>query len=320
MKKTLFRFPLFIAIAVGTMSIVSCKKDKDPDPVIPEPNTITKIVVDNPNFSFLEAAVVKADLAGALKGTGPFTVFAPTNAAFIAAGFPNEAAVTAADKTVLEAILKYHVLTSKVESGAIATAVNSAVPTLAAKDIFVTKTSAGSVNVNGAKVTTADVQATNGVIHIIDAVLIPPALNIPAYIQANYTFLYAAVVRASSAPSATNPDLAAVLSGTGPFTIFAPTNAAFIAAGFPNIAAINAAPVADLNNIIKLHGFGARIYSNQLANGASSATIQGATLTFSDVPNAPKVKGPVGTAASITKVNLMTTNGVIHEIDKVLLP
>jgi uncharacterized surface protein with fasciclin (FAS1) repeats len=317
MKKTLFRFPLFIAIAVGTLSIVSCKKDKDPDPVIPEPNTITKIVVDNPNFSFLEAAVVKAGLAGTLKGAGPFTVFAPTNAAFIAAGFPNEAAVTAADAAVLEAILKYHVLGSEVKSGAIATATNTNVATLAAKDIFVTKGAAG-VSVNGAKVTTADVQATNGVIHIIDAVLIPPTVNIPEYIKANYTFLYKAVVKASTV----NPNLAAVLSGAGPFTIFAPTNAAFIAAGFADTAAVSAAPAATLNNIIQLHGFGARIYSNQLANGASPATIQGATLTFSDVATAPKVKGPGGTAATINlnKINLMTTNGVIHEIDKVLLP
>ncbi len=319
MKKTLFKFPLFIAIAVGTLSITSCKKDEEPTPVPPEPNTITKIVVDGANFSFLEAAVVKAKLDGTLKGAGPFTVFAPTNAAFQAMGFANEAAVTATDETTLKNILLYHVLGSKVESGAIATATNSNVGTLATKDIFVTKSAAG-VFVNGAKVTTADVQATNGVIHVIDAVLDVPTALIPSVVQTKYTFLYAAVVKASSAPSATNPDLAAVLSGAGPFTIFAPTNAAFIAAGFPDIAAINAAPVATLNNIIRLHGFGARIYSNQLTNGASPATIQGATLTFSDVPTAPKVKGPGGTAASITKVNIMANNGVIHEIDKVLLP
>ncbi|HEX7366254.1 MAG TPA: fasciclin domain-containing protein [Pelobium sp.] len=290
--------------------LTSCKKDDDA-PIV-SAKTITQVVVDDPNFSFLEAAVVKADLAATLSGTGPFTVFAPTNDAFKAAGFANEAAVSAASKETLQAILKYHVLGNNTTSAAIPTATNTEVATLNGANVYVTKNDKG-VFVNGATVTKADVKASNGTIHVINKVLMPATGNIVAAAQgnANLSFLVAAVVKAN---------LGTTLSGTGPFTVFAPTNAAFIAAGFPDVAAVSAASADVLTPILTYHVISGRVFSTDLSEGLMPTTVNGGKLSIS-LTGGAKVKGAGNsTAANITATDIVTTNGVVHVIDQVLKP
>ena len=300
---------------IATIGLTSCK-DKDDDVVVKD-KTIAEIVVANNDFSLLRAALVQADLDDVLNGKGTFTVFAPNNAAFVAAGLDTEAKIKALPVATLKNILLYHVLGTKVASSAIATASNTPVETLAASNIFVTKNNAG-VFVNGASVLQADVMATNGVVHVINTVLMPATGNIVEAAQGNpnFSFLVAAVLRASQGST----NVAQVLSGNGPLTVFAPTNQAFMNAGFANIAAIQNADPATLTSILTYHVVSGRIFSSDLTEGAKPATLNTATLTIS-LNGGAKVKGNGNpTAANITQANLLTSNGVIHVVDKVLLP
>jgi uncharacterized surface protein with fasciclin (FAS1) repeats len=139
------------------------------------PQTITDIVVGNSNFSTLLAAVSAADLAPTLSGPGPFTVFAPTNAAFakLPAGTV-ENLLKPENKATLTSILTYHVVAGKAMSGDVVKLNGKSVKTVNGASVRVT-VSGGKVMVNNANVTTVDIAASNGVIHVIDTVLLPPA-------------------------------------------------------------------------------------------------------------------------------------------------
>lgn len=298
------------------LSIISCKKDEDTPPTPTDP-TLAEIAASDTSFSFLLAAAVKAGLADELAGPGPLTVFAPVNNAFRAAGFPNVAAVEAADAATLANILTYHIIAGTVESGDVPVGPNAAVTMLNGDAAYTTVNSNG-VFINGVEVVTADVAASNGVIHIIEKVLMPPAGNIveTAAASADFTYLVAAVTRASEGTT----DVAAVLSGTGPFTVFAPTNQAFINAGFATIEAIQAAEPDDLAAILTYHVIAARVFSSDLTNGATPTTVNGGTVEIG-LTSGATVKGATNTTASnIVATDVVATNGVIHVIDQVLLP
>lgn len=316
--KTFFAFKksaLVIALAVISIA-TSCKKDEDELPMTSDQNIVEIVVADN-NFSLLEAAVKHADLVTTLSGAGPFTVFAPTNEAFTAAGLDTEAKINALPKETLRNILLYHVAGSSIAALGIPTASNTAIKSAANIDLYVTKNNNG-VFINGATVTQADVMATNGIIHVINKVLMPPSGNIVEVAQGNpnFSFLVAAVLRASQGQT----NVANVLSGDGPFTVFAPTNQAFMDAGFANVAAIQAADPATLTSILTYHVIAGRIFSTDLVDNSTPPTVNGANVTIT-LNGGAKVKGAKNTSASnISPADLVTTNGVIHVIDQVLLP
>lgn len=306
---------MLIALAVISIA-TSCKKDDDEMPVTSDQNIVEIVVADN-NFSLLEAAVKHADLVATLSGNGPFTVFAPTNEAFAAAGLDSEAKINALPKETLKKILLYHVAGSSIAAAEIPSAANTTVKSAADIDLYVTKNNKG-VFVNGATVTQADLMASNGIIHVINKVLMPPSGNIVEVAQGNpnFSFLVAAVLRASQGQT----NVANVLSGNGPFTVFAPTNQAFINAGFANVAAIQAADPATLTSILTYHVVAGRVFSTDLVDNSSPATVNGANVTIT-LNGGAKVKGAKNTsAATISPADLVTTNGVIHVIDQVLLP
>lgn len=300
---------LFLLL-VTTFLFTSCGDDE-----VVAPKTAVDVVVENPNFTLLEAAVLHAGLAEAL-ASPTITVFAPTDDAFRAAGFANAAAIQAADKNLIASILTYHVVGSLVPASAIETKDNAEVTTLNTGKVYVTK-NAGGVSVNGAKVTTADVKAENGaIIHIIDAVLIPESRNIVALAQANpnLSLLVAAVLRANQGTT----KVVDILSSAGPFTVFAPTNDAFIAAGFPTAAAIQAAPPDVLASILTYHVIPGRVYSTNLVTG-NVATANGANIAVN--ANNATLKGNANAGnTNIIGVNIPASNGVVHVIDSVLLP
>jgi uncharacterized surface protein with fasciclin (FAS1) repeats len=314
------RFKFNLKMKVMAMTVITamlfsaCIKDKEN---VPMEKTIADIVVESNNFSLLKAALVQANLTAVLAGNGPFTVFAPNNEAFIAAGLDTEAKIKALPVETLKQILLYHVLGQSVSSSAIAMAANTPVKTASDVNVFVTKNASG-VFVNGASVIQADVMASNGIIHVINKVLMPPAGNIVQAAQANpnLSFLVAAVLRASEGST----NVAQVLSGAGPLTVFAPTNQAFIDAGFANIAAIQAASPATLTSILTYHVISARVFSSDLVEGAKPATVNGGTLTVT-LSGGAKVKGNANaTAAVISPANMVTSNGVVHVVNQVLLP
>ncbi|MEP7320199.1 MAG: fasciclin domain-containing protein, partial [Panacibacter sp.] len=228
MQKTSVVKSLLASLLLTSLLISGCDKDDDPTPV-PTAKNIAEIVSGDTTFSFLLAAAVKAGLDGALAGTSPLTVFAPTNNAFRALGYTTAASVSAEDATKLSSILLYHIIDGTVTASAVPAGPNASVTIKGGLAVYTTSNSSG-VYINGVKVTTADITASNGVIHVIGSVLIPPSGNIveTAIATPDFSYLVAAVLKASTGTT----DVAAVLSGAGPFTVFAPTNQAFKDAGF----------------------------------------------------------------------------------------
>lgn len=184
------KFNLFALAAVSALALAACTPASGPasapaaveepvaEPVAEEPaalGTIVEIAAGNPDFSTLVAAVQAAGLAETLSGPGPFTVFAPTNAAFAAlpAGTV-ESLLLPENKDRLTKILTYHVVAGKVMAADLPAAeAGIATPTVAGLDLSVRVEADGTAKANEATITTADIEASNGVIHVIDTVLVP---------------------------------------------------------------------------------------------------------------------------------------------------
>jgi transforming growth factor-beta-induced protein len=300
-------------------------------------NTIVEPAYFNKNFSILTEAVVTANLLGTLtNASASLTLFAPDNAAFEAAGITSLAGLTADD---LAPILTYHVIGSEVFGDGLP-ATGSAVTTLGG-DFYL------SINDNGAfinglsKVTVATLSGgaldyDNGVVHLINRMLKPPVNNIVeiavAASQATEGAEFGQLVAALSAVEndGTTDNLITILSGAGPFTVFAPTDAAFASlyasAGVADFNALLAATsIGTIEAVLKYHVVGARVFSSDLPNLSSNvvATLGGditldlGTLTIVDTDAALNLGSP---DATIISTDIMGTNGVIHVIDKVLLP
>lgn len=299
-----------------TLFASSCKKDDTP---VTQTNTITDIVQSDSRFTILRAAVIKAGLADALR-SGSLTVFAPTDDAFRAAGITADVVSNSLTASYLTQVLQYHVLNSRVPAANIPTAVNTPQQTLLTTNgtVYITKTG-NNVSVNGRRVTIADVPADNGVVHVIDGVLMPPTGDVVAAVIAdpqNYSLLAQAVQRAGAG-------VVTALQSTTAATLFAPTNQAFIDAGL-SATAIAATPPATLQRVLSYHVVPGRVFSTQLTDGLTSPTLLGTTptLRFGVTGTGVTVTGAGnGTSASnITNANTLTTNAVIHRIDRVLLP
>ena len=155
-------------LVLGT--VAGCDSD-DADGDMPEDIVVTANAAGT--FATLVAAVTAADLATTLKSPGPFTVFAPTDAAFakLPAGTV-DMLLLPENKAMLQAVLKYHVVAGEVKAAQVVTLTSAT--TLQGSDVAITVTGS-TVKVNDATVTAADVEASNGVIHVIDTVLLPPA-------------------------------------------------------------------------------------------------------------------------------------------------
>jgi transforming growth factor-beta-induced protein len=253
-------------------------------------------IASNPDeFNTLVEAVVAADLVATLKGDGPFTVFAPTDEAFAKLGVD----LTMLSQEELRGILLYHVVSANVMSTDLE---NGFVETAGGYSIQI-NTDNGAM-INSARVIQADIQATNGIIHVIDEVLLPPSEDIVdkalSFNPDEFNSLVAAVVQA---------DLVSTLKSAGPFTVFAPTDAAFAALGV-DIASLSK---EDLTNILLYHVVPASVFSSDLSEG-SVETAGGARITVS-LDGGVKIND-----SNVIIADVMTTNGVIHVIDKVLLP
>jgi uncharacterized surface protein with fasciclin (FAS1) repeats len=291
-----------IAFTALSVFAVSCSDDDD---ATPPAQTITDIVVSDPNFSTLEAAVLKAGLADALATGNPLTVFAPDNAAFAASGI-SEATIASLSVPAVDSILKYHVLAALVTSTSVPA--SDAVTPLLGTKLFASR-NANGVFMNGIKVKQADVSASNGVIHVIEGVLIPPTKTIAqiAASDTSFSFLVAAVSKVG---------LLDEISGPGKFTVFAPTNAAFRAAGITDIDAV---PLATLETVVKYHVLATNVFASDLINNTTAQTIQGGNLRIT-LPPAVKIDGSSQVASNISAPNITATNGVIHVINRVMLP
>jgi uncharacterized surface protein with fasciclin (FAS1) repeats len=263
--------------------------------------TATKDIVDTAvaagSFTKLADALGKAGLVDALKGKGPFTVFAPTDAAFEAFEAENPGVLGKLSKAELADVLKYHVVSgAAVMSGDLKD--EQVFVTLVGSPVLVDTT--GGVKVADATVTTADVAASNGVIHVIDKIILPPKDDIVATAVAAGMFK-------SLAGALTSAKLVETLQGPGPFTVFAPTDDAF--------AKLSAVPTGDaLKNVLLYHVVSGAVGSGDLQAGMVSTLLDGKSVTV-DLKGGVKIN-----AAKVTTANIIAKNGVIHVIDSVLIP
>ncbi len=274
----------------------------------PAAQDIVQIAAGNPDFESLVAAVQKANLVDTLKGPGPFTVFAPTDAAF-------EALLTSLGVTFdqltaeqLAPILTYHVVSDEVTASEV-TALNNAT-TVNGADFRVrvqggkVVLSAGNGDVN---VTMTDIEASNGVIHVIDKVMLPPG-DIPSVAaDAGFTSLVAALEKAGL-----DDDLA----GPGPFTVFAPTNAAFSAALQSLGVTLETIDANTLSSVLRYHVVQSKAYSEAVVGLDSVTTLLGSDVSIAVTGSNVRLNG----ATNVTQTNVLAKNGVIHVIDRVLLP
>lgn len=316
--KNLFTKPAIMLALSFTAVLFSCKKDETPAPS----NTITDIVVSGSSFSTLEAAVLKANLQATLSGTGPFTVFAPDDAAFTASGITS-ATLNSLTPAQVQSILLYHTIGAKILAADVPAGPNAKVITASGDSVFVTKNASG-VYINGIKVNTADVAADNGVIHTIGKVLIPAAGNIvETAVAGGLDSLVKAVTRATTAPGG-DPTLAATLSNAK-LTVFAPTNAAFTQLlGALTLTNINDIPIATLLAVLRYHVVGGRAFSSDLSNGSLPMLAGGnSTINLSNgTGGGPTItgNGNGSNKSNITATNIVCRNGVVHLIDRVLIP
>lgn len=311
MKTVFNRRTVLIAAALGasTTLLQACGGGDD------EPQrTIVEVAQKTPDLSILVEAVVAADLVPTLS-TGTLTVFAPTNAAFAALlaelGITKEALL--ADKPLLTAVLTYHVLGSKVELANVPVGK----PITPVGGGFFKVESAGGLKITDGRnrvsnITATDIEASNGVVHLVDRVLLPANRDIVATAQAlpDFSILVEAVAAAG---------LMETLQGTGPFTVFAPTNAAF-AALLAELGVSKAALLADkamLTKVLTYHVLPSRVLKAEVPVGKPITTVQGQSFTL----NASlQITDQNARVANLVGTDVFASNGVIHVVDRVLLP
>jgi uncharacterized surface protein with fasciclin (FAS1) repeats len=295
----------------------------------------------NPDFSILVAAVTKADLGATLSGTTQLTVLAPTNAAFAKlAGTSLDAFSTAAkinavtdpaQISALRSVLLYHVLAGRKAAAdfpngpSAQTTQKPASTGVTDNVVYVSKSGAG-VFLNGStKVVTADVAASNGIIHAIDNVLLPPSQTIAAIVAANASAAqpqFTQLLRALQRPAAAEL-LAAASSSSANVTVFAPTDAAFqnLLTAL-RVGSLDDVSDANLLAVLRLHIVNnARAFSSDLTNNQTVATLGGnVTIGVNGAAVTVRGEGNGTSAASVAAANILATNGVVHVIDRVLLP
>lgn len=305
----------FAILALATVLGGCGSSDDDDAPTAPNIAEVAK----QQGFNALLAASTKAGIVGTLTdANAQLTVFAPTDQAFTdlatRLGFANATAmVDALPAPALQSVLTYHVLGSKklaadlAAGGSVQTTAYSYAnsPTRLTFD-FTNGVKITDAALTVATVTTPNVLASNGVIHVVDKVLVPPGvLNVVQMAQANPQFssLVSAVVAA---------DLRGTLSGAGPFTVFAPTNAAFAAAP-QNLS------VPQLRTVLTYHVLGSQVLSTQIPFGTPVPTVAGQAITI-NAGTPPTIRDTTALQAKIVAVDVRASNGVIHVIDKVLIP
>lgn len=259
------------------------------------------------SFKTLAAALGAADLVDTLKGEGPFTVFAPTDEAFskLPAGTV-ETLLKPENKAMLAGILTYHVVPGKVMAAQVVDLKGAKTVNGQRVDI---KVDGGTVMIDGATVVTTDIVCDNGVIHVIDSVILPADKTIPqvAAEAGQFNTLLAAAKAAG---------LAEVLGGEGPFTVFAPTDEAFGKLPEGTVASLlKPESKQKLVDILKYHVVSGRVYSEDAVAAKSAGTLEGSAITVS-VSEA----GAMINNAKLVATDVDASNGVIHIIDGVLLP
>lgn len=268
---------------------------------------IVTTAVEAGSFKTLAAALKAGGLVETLQGKGPFTVFAPTDEAFakLPAGTV-ETLLKPENKSQLVSVLTYHVVSGKVAAAQVVKL--NAAATVNGQRVNI-KVEEGKVQVDQATVVKADINCSNGIIHVVDQVLLPSGDNIPATADKAGTFktLLAAAKAAG---------LVEVLSGDKPLTVFAPTDDAFAKLPAGTVESLLKPENKEkLASILKFHVVPGRVFSNDVLSKKELKSVQGGMLTAAIKNGAATING-----AGLIATDIDASNGVIHVIDSVMLP
>ena len=275
-------------------------------------NTVVDVIINSDDHTTLEAAVIAANLAETLSGDGPFTVFAPTDAAFEMLPADVLSSLLADPSGALTQILLSHVASGNVLSSDLSDGMM--VATYADFHVNVT-INANGVFIDNAQVIVADIQTDNGVVHVVDAVIDPANSDeeevtntIVDIVVAseNHTTLETAVIAAG---------LAETLSSEGPFTVFAPTDAAFELIPADVMSSLLMDPMGSLTYVLTHHVHSGNVLSTDLTDGMMVPTVAGTDLTVSITDQGVFIDG-----AAVSQADIVADNGVIHVIDAVMVP
>ncbi len=276
-------------------------------PVPTESNNIVQTAVASGSFNTLVAAVKAAGLVDTLSGPGPFTVFAPTDEAFakLPAGTV-ETLLKPENKDQLVSVLTYHVVSGRVPASAVVGLKGA--KTVNGQRLEVSSSDAG-VTVDAANVVKTDILCSNGIIHVIDSVLLPETGTIVEV--ASNTGSFGTLLAAANAAG-----LVSTLNGDGPLTVFAPTEEAFSALPKGTLASLlKPGNKSKLAEILKYHVVSGRVYSNDALAMPSAPTVAGPSIAITATDGGANINN-----ARLLQTDIDASNGVIHVIDRVLLP
>lgn len=305
-----------IGIMFALMIFLAACSDNDDNNVEPQvqmtQKSIVEIATSDDNFTILVEALSKADLVDALNGDGPFTVFAPTNAAFeMLFETLGVNGIEDLSAEALTPILLYHVMSGKAMSADIATGyyetLSSATPDNKGIVLYAMVDNNVMIN-NSIMVQKADIEATNGVVHVVDKVILPPTVVDIAIANPDFSTLVAAVVKAG---------LVEALSAEGPYTVFAPTNAAFDAAFTAlGISGLDDLTAEALTPILLYHVVPDNVLASEVTTGMVPTLNAESNISITVSEQGVMLDDN----AKVIATDVQGSNGVIHAIDGVILP
>lgn len=305
-----------------SLSVMACSNDDEGGDVIQPSNTIADFVESNPDYSSLNAALIAANLKTTLDGNTEYTVFAPNNAAFnaflSANGFANLSAVPV---DVLTQVLLNHVLPGKVMAADLSTGYVETASKMSPgeNNLSMYINVEDGVMINGeAEVTTPNVAVDNGVIHAVNAVIGLPDITTFALADPNFEILVAALTREEDFPFV---EILQTQEAPAPFTVFAPTNDAFVDLLTElELDSLDDIPADLLATVLSYHVVaGANVRSEDITDEMEVTTFETGTFTV-NTTGGVTITDEQDRVSNVVAVDVQATNGVIHVVDKVLLP
>ena len=321
-------FPMIVLAASISTTFSSCEDDEDDITPVTQPTgptqNIAEIAIADSRTDSLVVALETANLVATFTGTTEYTVFAPTNQAFVNLLATNSAwnRISDIDATTLTNVLLYHVTAGKVFASDLTD--NTYINTLNTQGSVNNESTVIEVDIaggaklnNSSNIEAVDIEATNGVVHIIDAVLLPKNIVELAVLDERFTSLVAAL-------TVFGDTLTGALSGNGPFTVFAPTNDAFqrLLDSDATWNSLSDIPRATLNAVLTYHVVsGANAQADEIAQDQVLTTLNGSQLTVDLSAGAQLITSNMAQGnVSIIVTDVQGTNGVIHAVENVLLP
>lgn len=315
---------LFAFVMIGLL-FTSCSKDEQASEY--DSNKINLVVADNFNLSAFNAALKLSGLDKTLQsGSGPYTALVPSDAAFLTAGYNSPVAVMTANPTIISRIANYHTLDGKYELNKLPFLFNHELRSRGGK-LYATHWIKGKdtvLTINGSRVVSQNIPASNGLIQVLDRLLTPYVHDLlgDALAAESSATLFTQALRTSG--------LMQTINETGPYTIFAPNNAAMTALGYSSVEQINATAPEIIRQLVSYHVVKDRrfIYDYVLSTGATNTSKQtmldGNSINIKLVPdvNAPGTFNSITlrgigntTDVKLVKQDILSGNGVLHIID-----